>query len=447
MAFKILDTEKFIKNVHAKLVDTPKTFNREFEPTPTGLQSKTIFGVTTKEKFQNYGYIDLKTTILHPLVYLNLGKINTVFNKVLQSKEKFSIEEGVLIPSPSGGTGLGWLLENWDKIKFSVYTKDSNKLFIDFIKNTQKNIFIINKIPVIPIAYRESFMGKNKIIESNEIDDMYKKLLNATPGTASTYEGDSDFNNLVQAVQKTQNTSRKDSTQQTVNAIYDYFVKKLEAKSGFFRNTLAAKRLDNVARMVANARPDIPVDCAAIPWHILLNVFDIFVVHYLQLPENAKIAKDLGITEDVDMSTYGDLFDYIYRNVDTYVKYFPNREVIWINVLTEVFTLNPEIRVLLKRDPGWNADSFHCLKPIIRVGVQYEIIVNSIYYSPLGGDSFSSNFLVQEKESNIIYEDDYFVIESMGEESIVGSVPVPTHVKTIKKMSTIYREFQHGLGR
>ncbi|MCF6194328.1 MAG: efflux RND transporter permease subunit, partial [Kangiellaceae bacterium] len=70
---------------------------------------------------------------LHPLIYENLSKINTVFNKILKGKQKFSIDDGMLIESDSGGTGLTWLIENWDKVKFNKYRTEKNKVFVDFI--------------------------------------------------------------------------------------------------------------------------------------------------------------------------------------------------------------------------------------------------------------------------------------------------------------------------
>ena len=422
MAFKILDVKKFIKEKHAERVSNPISFDRDFEPNPDGLQSKTIFGVSTKDKFQNYGYIDLKNVILHPLIYKNLSKINTIFNKVLNKKSKFAIEDGVLIPNENGNTGLSWLIENWDKINFNKYKTEKNKLFIDFIKRTQKDLLIIDKIPVIPVVYREADTS-GRIIKDNEIDEIYKKILTGT-------ETGNDFSSsFLEATGST----KKENIQKQVNRLYQYFIKNLESKRGFFRNALAGKRLDNVARMVANARPDIPVDCVAIPWHILLNVFDIYVVGFLQQDENQEYAKKLGVQE-MYSEEFGEIFDFIYRNVDVYLEHHKEKAEIWVQVLVEVFNLNPHLRVLLKRDPGWNADSFHCLKPIIRTGISYEIIINSIYYSPLGGDSFNSNFIPVQENSNKIYEDDEYIIR------------IPKNKLVIKTMDSIYKSCEKNSG-
>jgi len=422
VAFKILDVKKFIKEKHAERVSNPISFDRDFEPNPDGLQSKTIFGVSTKDKFQNYGYIDLKNVILHPLIYKNLSKINTIFNKVLNKKSKFAIEDGVLIPNENGNTGLSWLIENWDKINFNKYKTEKNKLFIDFIKRTQKDLLIIDKIPVIPVVYREADTS-GRIIKDNEIDEIYKKILTGT-------ETGNDFSSsFLEATGST----KKENIQKQVNRLYQYFIKNLESKRGFFRNALAGKRLDNVARMVANARPDIPVDCVAIPWHILLNVFDIYVVGFLQQDENQEYAKKLGVQE-MYSEEFGEIFDFIYRNVDVYLEHHKEKAEIWVQVLVEVFNLNPHLRVLLKRDPGWNADSFHCLKPIIRTGISYEIIINSIYYSPLGGDSFNSNFIPVQENSNKIYEDDEYIIR------------IPKNKLVIKTMDSIYKSCEKNSG-
>jgi len=421
MALKLLDVDKFIRNYQAKPVTSSRTFSQDFSPAPGGLQDPSIFGVSTQDKFQRWGYINLEDVILHPLVYDNLNEIHPDFKKVVQHKIKATIVDGKIKEDPNGNNGLAWLISNWDKINLDKYRTEKNKLWIDFLKNTKKNLIFVNKVPVIPIAYREARVT-NRGVESSDIDDLYKSILSKTKSQRN------DF--TLKLLEATKDQSGKEIIQNKVNALFDFFIKKIEGKSGFIRGALLAKRLDNVSRMVANARPDIPINSAVIPWHILLNLFDVFVVAYLTQEENSEIAKKLGVLNK-DANEFGQLFDYIYRNVDTYTKHYPEHKKLWIQILTDIFNENPLMRVLLKRDPGWNADSLWCFQPLINSENSYQIWVPSWVYSPLGGDSFNTNFFIQERDTSIIYEDLDFVIEANAEKTYV-----------VKTLDSVWKQLQ-----
>jgi hypothetical protein len=262
-------------------------------------------------------------------------------------------------------------------------------------------------------------MGNFKM-EPNILDEIYQKILGISKA------GRSEFTSAWMAAVKDQ--SGKEIMQSRVNQLFEYFISKLEGKKGFIRNNLTSKRLDNVSRMVANARPDIPVNSAVIPWHILLNLYDIFVVAWLQNEENMDTLKKLGLSKDKSIQEYGELFDYIYRNAETYVNHYPGHREIWVGILTDIFNSNPMLRILLKRDPGWNADSIWCFQPLINTENSYQVWVPSWVYSPLGGDSLNTNFLITDKDDNIVYEDEEYIIECSQKKA-----------KIIKTLDSVYK--------
>jgi hypothetical protein len=195
------------------------------------------------------------------------------------------------------------------------------------------------------------------------------------------------------------NVSISEKLQRHVVSLFDYFIAKLEKKEGFFRGNYVAKRIDNVSRLVANARPDVPIDCTAIPWQILINIFDYYVL--AELEHNPDLKEKLGLNE-ISVTDFGKHIYYIYKNCEIYCKSNPDNEKIWIEILTNIFNKHDYLRVIIKRDPGWSANSFWSLKPIIIKGCSYHIVLNSLYYSPLGGDSFNSNtiFYGENKDEN-----------------------------------------------
>ena len=73
---ELLDIEKFIKVNNCKEVTDPVFFNGP-TPTPQGLLSNEIFGITKAERSGIYAYIDLGGTFLHPLIYKALFQLNS----------------------------------------------------------------------------------------------------------------------------------------------------------------------------------------------------------------------------------------------------------------------------------------------------------------------------------------------------------------------------------
>ena len=419
MAFKLLDIPHFIQEVKARAITNGRTFNQHMEPTSDGLQSKTIFGVSARDKFNLWGYINLEDVVMHPMIFDNIGYINPVFNRAKEKRKKYKINDGMLIEDDSGGTGIGWLISNWSKINFDKYRTEKNKMFVDFIKNTKSNLLFINKVPVIPIIYREAMMNGYRPEES-EIDTLYKRIISYSKSGRSF-----DTSLYMESIKE---KTSKDFIQNAVNQLYKHFISQLEGKHGFVRGAMAAKRLDNVSRMVANANPDIPINSCVIPWHILLNMFDIFVVAYLGDDEREELRKELGVNGKTTKE-FGELFDYIYRDTVTYDTSHPGAREKWVEILTEIFNLNPLLRVIVKRDPGWNANSMHCFRPLIGTENMYHILVPSWTYSPLGGDSFNTNFMIDNLQSNIIYEDDEYKIISDKDKA-----------RVVRTMNTIWKK-------
>ena len=63
-----LDVNKFISVNKLKLISNPVYFDRSGMPTPDGLLSNEIFGVTSNDRTEIFAYIELEgESFLHPL--------------------------------------------------------------------------------------------------------------------------------------------------------------------------------------------------------------------------------------------------------------------------------------------------------------------------------------------------------------------------------------------
>ncbi len=389
---KVLNINKFIKEHKVLEVTSRQSFNRDGEITPEGLYSEIIFGVTSKELSTTFGYINLKTNIVHPAILASLSKISTLFSKIVLNTKKAILENGQLVESDEGSSGVGWLFDIWKKIDFEKYKTEKNSYIINFILSEGREGIFINKFLVIPPKFRMYTIKHGMTIE-DETTMFYKTILDLI-------ESGHSENPFMQEILR--NSSRDVEIQKAVNKTYAFFLQKLEKKEGAFRANLISKRIDNNVRLVANARPDIPFNCAGIPWHVLLNIFDAFVVGSLNKSIFSEdYSKKLG-TKDFTSSKYGTHFDYIYRNVDTYTESNPGKREIWVKLLKELFDYHPELKVLLKRDPAWDKGSYHALFPVIIPTNSFHIVVNSLLYVPLGGDSFNTNFILNKTGPTIV---------------------------------------------
>ena len=69
MKIDIFNIDDFIKANNCKEVTNPVFFDWSGQPTPDGLFSYEIFGVTELERKSIFGYIDLGAHYIHPVIF------------------------------------------------------------------------------------------------------------------------------------------------------------------------------------------------------------------------------------------------------------------------------------------------------------------------------------------------------------------------------------------
>jgi len=419
---KILDINNFIHVNKCLKVTNPFSFGKDGSLNDDGLYSERIFGSTSKEQATKFGYIELNTYVFHPAIFNMINKLDTLISKIALNTKTAIIKDGVFIEDKNGKSGVGWLFENWYRLDFDKYLNEKNKIFINFFKTSKRENIFINKFLVIPVKYRPKTEKHGRMVE-DEITNFYKKLLGRTQSGTSE-------NEFMQKLMR--DNSKGSLVQLVINEIHKMFLNDLESKKGHVRGKLISKKIDNVARLVANARPDIPFNCCALPWQVLLNIFDTYVIAFLQDPLHSEYEEKLKI-KNFSISDYGDHFTYIYQNVDTYTKTNTGFREIWIELLKELFEEYDELSIVGKRDPAWSKESYFNLKPIIMQDNSYHVIINSLLYKPLGGDSFSTNFTTRLKESSVIAKNDFGVLKTKHETSY-----------QIKSMYKIYEEIKRN---
>lgn len=286
---ELLDIEKFVKVNLLKEVSNPVFFNG---PTPTedGLLSNEIFGITKAERAGIYAYIDLGGTFIHPLVYKTLCKLNNKIADIVNGTEYFIIDDnGELVKSDDGDTGLDWFKKNFNKIKFKKNDSSSRNKRIDFIEKSRNQMWI-SKYIVIPAYYRD-VNTRDAGIGVGEINKLYSSLIMATKALKET----AGFGLTLSDVTKAR-------VQNTLVQIFDWFGNgttingqetpaNLPGKMGLIKHGLMYKTVDYSARLVMSA-PDVSgeeiddmmvdMDHAGLPLAAALCCFKPFIMFWLR---------------------------------------------------------------------------------------------------------------------------------------------------------------------
>ena len=302
MKVNIVDVNRFIKANDCPEVTSPIYFDKGRMPTDDGLFSLTLFGRPGSfERKSVFGYIDLKMNFLHPLVYKNLIRINRKFIDVIAGNGYWEInEQGDLIESSNGETGIDFVYKNWEKIQYGSSDSVQRKERTDFLTGFKKSEAFMNKQIVIPPYYRDidfSKAGSGKIAH-DPINDMYAKLLRLT----STLNQNTD--EMLGGLDFIGNIS-KHSIQMVLIDIYDYFTGKIEKKNGIFRQSVLGKSVDYSCRSVIsasnynqNSYKDLKVtfQSSGVPLCQVLVIFFPFTMKWLQ----DFFTKEYGMIKTID---------------------------------------------------------------------------------------------------------------------------------------------------
>lgn len=247
MKINLFDVKEFIDLNHLKEVKSPVLFQRGNVPHPDGLVSNEIFGVTTKSRKETFAYIDLHGYFFNPHVYKAIRRMFRNIDKIVNGESFYSIDsEGKLIPSDDGDTGIDFIYENWEKINWVKSDDGDNTIGMrkereNLLSNFKKNEIFMRYQIVIPAFYRDISSNMSSGGETNDINNMYSKLIRLSTLIDNGDMFDFQFN------------ATKYNMQCIIVDIYDYFKDKLAKKRGLIRKYLMGKNVDYCTRTVITA--------------------------------------------------------------------------------------------------------------------------------------------------------------------------------------------------
>ena len=253
-----INVEKFVKANNIKQVRDPIFFIRDGVPTPEGLLSYEIFGITKEERANIYGYIDLGDWFLHPLVYKKWAQKDRRIKDIVHGIKKYSIgPDGDFVEDEKGHSGVAFLKANMDKIKIKRTDSKERDDIINYIYK-YKDLIFMKKMIVLPAFYRDvnSTKGSGKV-SVGDLNKLYQSLIISSNSLNETKDYGLSMDDAI-----------KGRMQETITAIYNSLTGTsgddtdgvgLSKKSGLVRGAVMSKTADYGTRLILSA-PELKVE-------------------------------------------------------------------------------------------------------------------------------------------------------------------------------------------
>jgi hypothetical protein len=324
---KPLNIENFIKVNKLQEIFDPIFFSSNSAPTPNGLLSNQIFGITKDDRANTFAYISLGTQMyIHPLFYKTMCKLDSKIPSITHGIKNYSIKNGELVEDDeNGGTGINYLYKNYDKIKFKKNESESRNIKIDFLTKFKDKIFIKNVV-VIPAYYRDVNSEGEYKKGVGDINKLYDSLIIAARSLKESQDYGLSLSDTV-----------KGRVEDILVDIYDWFTKEqngIAGKTGILHRAGTSKTTDYSARLVisaANLKVEnmddmmCDLDHSAIPLaSIAANFFPYIIFYMRRFFENlfsTNILTVINFKNNKNGSiTYEELIDYRISFSDTKLK-------------------------------------------------------------------------------------------------------------------------------
>lgn len=280
-----LDVNKFIKANNIREVTDPVFFVKDGIPTPEGLLSNEIFGITKEERANIFGYIDLHDWFLHPLAYKVWSRMDSRVKEIVHGTKTYIVNEhGDFQEDPNGSNGVKFIKDNMDKIHIKSTESRKRDKNIQFIQK-YKDVIFINKLIVIPPYYRD-VQTRSGNMGVGVLNKYYSSLLISVRSLTETMDYGLSMSSAV-----------KGRIQETIVQIYDSLCGTgsaesdgvgLSKKNGLVRNAVMSKTADDGTRLVISA-PELKVesledmmvdmDYSAVPLASVIINFQPFVIY------------------------------------------------------------------------------------------------------------------------------------------------------------------------
>ena len=250
----LLDIDSFVRTHNCGKVTSTfiyESSSKEFAK--DGLFSEAIFGqIGSTDRLIKFGYIDLRTTVFHPIVYSNLVSLKSFYSDLLARKVYaiFDKTQGDFVRAneedEGANTGFKFFMDHYKEIKFVTNESISHNDKIQQVTNAG-NLAFISKCIVMPAQIRDIKADSGRL-DPDSINKLYVSLINYTNALPPTGQVSAIYDGIRFSIQK------------KVNEIYDYIFNLIDAKAGFFQKKYGRR---NMALGTRNVISPAPLDASS----------------------------------------------------------------------------------------------------------------------------------------------------------------------------------------
>lgn len=256
----LIDPDRLVSVNDLKEISNPVFFVRNSIPTPDGLLSNEIFGITKYDRANTFAYIDLHETFLNPLIYKMWCKVDSNIKACVHGTKSFIINEnGELQEDLNGECGIAFLKNNYKKIKLKRTGSSQRDMRVSFIEKYMGTPeMFITKFIVCPAYYRDVNTEKGHV-ELGQINELYRNLLISVRALKESADYGLNLNDATRG-----------RIQEIMTQVYDWFgsgttiggektTNIIPGKTGILRRAVMSKTTDYASRLVMSA-PELKVE-------------------------------------------------------------------------------------------------------------------------------------------------------------------------------------------
>jgi len=420
---ELWDLDEFIKKTGAKPVTSDKTFSdkRNKILDPNGVYSEEIFGrLGSSQRRKKFGYIQLPEKVIAPAIFDEVtgGILSSVISKVVFnsaingapfylmndgsfSTQKENPEKGIyaIKEFKSFNDFYNFLRNEQNSNEFQILKKKIHEKGLDsefnFILENLDRIFV-DKIIVIPAAYRDIFIKEN-VVKEHPLSQLYQKLIRLAKKYESSKNASSSGDVAAAFGQISETEFSYDKWARAVYSTLHQIAQELVNIIGFgkkgklIRSAKLAKRLDHTVRLVLVNDNNLKPTEVKIPWIFINKLYEEFLMHYiLSKPEYSDV-KDwlvqIAGTDKIDKNVFREVMNKIVQNPRIVPENVKEKIIEIQKRIIEGKDDGYEKYVIVIRHPVESSDSILGMKPVIDPEDNYTAALPQTVFSTLGADS------------------------------------------------------------
>ena len=222
----------------------PTTTGEIFETGTNNLNKDGLFSVETfgplgsKERDKRFSYIELHTSIFHPLILKRLGTLKRLYLDIISGKRYalWNAEAKDFVPSDpiEGETGFAFFMKHFPELVFTPGDSSVRNMRIQLIDKNRENA-TTKHVLVMPAGLRDIQVDPNGRTSEDEINSFYRSII-ATSNSISITE--TSRNDPVLNVPRM-------ALQNAFSQLYDMVFNFIDGKGGMALGKWASRKVRN----------------------------------------------------------------------------------------------------------------------------------------------------------------------------------------------------------